>query len=354
MEYLKKLLYKKNIALKCKITEGGFGKIYFGTVNGKEVIIKVQIPTNKTREKEIKEECILSKSLKSVYIINTLSIYNEKYDNNKIYLIVMEKSYYNNMHFFLENLFKKNLLKLINYTKNFSYLYNMSKLMISYFLIQIFEGLKIFYELNYVHRDIKLENLLMAYHFRIKLCDFGITKKASNNFEVGSGTWSYQGPECYLDNNIIINKNDSFKVDYFPIGLIIYYCYFKNHPINQNYKNQNDLEGLNNCIDKVKKKISEHQFDDDNDDEEKEIKHFNNKKVKFIPKEIGMLTKKLLENNISDRPNIYELLENEEINNNKNIVSKIFNINKFSENKLLIELQKPVVTLKKRNKKFYV
>ena len=43
MEYLKKLLYKKNIALKCKITEGGFGKIYFGTVNGKEVIVGINI-----------------------------------------------------------------------------------------------------------------------------------------------------------------------------------------------------------------------------------------------------------------------------------------------------------------------
>ena len=358
---IKRILCKRKIIIKAKIAEGGFGTIYYGITNDKEVMIKIQIPNNKECEKDIKGECLLSKSLMSGYIIKTYSIHNDKYNNTKIYSIVMEKSYYNDMKFFLDNLLKKNLLRLTNNTAQFSFIFYLNTPIITFFLSQIFEGLKILFESDYVHRDIKPENILMAFYFRIKLCDFGLTKKASNNFEVGSGTWNHQGPECYSDNNIIKDKNDSFKVDYFPIGLFLYYCYFRNHPINQNYKKTNDLEGLNNCIDKINKKIREYQFDD-NDIEENEVKHFdyfNNsvvkrQKVKYIPKKIGLLTKKLLEKNISDRPNIYELLDEEEINKNKNIVKKIYNINKFSETKVLIEMQKPVLKLKKRNKKFVV
>jgi len=355
---IKKILLKKNIKEKGKINEGGFGKIYYGTVNGNEVIIKIQIPNDQEREKQIKEECYLSKKLNSKNIVKTYSVYNDKLNNKNMYSIVMEKSYYNDMQFFLDYLFKKNLLKIINFTKNFSYLYTINNTLLSFFLIQIFEGLKIFHELNFVHRDIKPENILVANYFIIKLCDFGITKKASNEFEVGSGTKNYQGPECYSDNNIITNKNDCFKVDYFPIGLLIYICYFKNNPINQNFKDRNDLEGLNNCLNKACQKISEYQFDE-NDTEEVEIKHFDNnlkecKKVKIIPKKIGLLAKKLLEKNISDRPNIFELLDNEELNNKKKIINKIYNINRFSGVKCLIEMQKPILKLKKRNKKFNI
>ena len=325
---IKKILLKKNIKEKGKINEGGFGKIYYGTVNGNEVIIKIQIPNDQEREKQIKEECYLSKKLNSKNIVKTYSVYNDKLNNKNMYSIVMEKSYYNDMQFFLDYLFKKNLLKIINFTKNFSYLYTIT------------------------------ENILVANYFIIKLCDFGITKKASNEFEVGSGTKNYQGPECYSDNNIITNKNDCFKVDYFPIGLLIYICYFKNNPINQNFKDRNDLEGLNNCLNKACQKISEYQFDE-NDTEEVEIKHFDNnlkecKKVKIIPKKIGLLAKKLLEKNISDRPNIFELLDNEELNNKKKIINKIYNINRFSGVKCLIEMQKPILKLKKRNKKFNI
>jgi serine/threonine protein kinase len=55
--------------------------------------------------------------------------------------------------------------------------------------------------LNYlklqVHRDIKLENLLLDHHFRIKIIDFGL----SNSFTPGSllktfcGSPTYSAPE---------------------------------------------------------------------------------------------------------------------------------------------------------------
>ena len=66
------------------------------------------------------------------------------------------------------------------------------------------------------------------------------------------------------------------------------------------------------------------------------------------------MAKKLLEKNISDRPNIFELLDNEELNNKKKIINKIYNINRFSGVKCLIEMQKPILKLKKRNKKFNI
>ena len=109
---IKRILCKRNIIIKGKITEGGFGTIYYGITNDKEVMIKIQIPNNKECEKDIKGECLLSKSLMSGYIIKTYSIHNDKYNNTKIYSIVMEKSYYNDMKFFLDNLLKKKFIKI--------------------------------------------------------------------------------------------------------------------------------------------------------------------------------------------------------------------------------------------------
>ena len=45
--------------------------------------------------------------------------------------------------------------------------------------------------------------------------------------------------------------------------------------------------------------------------------------------------------NINDRPNIYELADNEILIHNKIKTKKIYDINQFLEIKLFIELQKP-------------
>ena len=59
----------------------------------------------------------------------------------------------------------------------------------------------------------------------------------------------------------------------------------------------------------------------------------------------------LMNKNINDRPNIYELADNEILIHNKIKTKKIYDINQFLEIKLFIELQKPYITKTISNKK---
>ena len=77
-------------------------------------------------------------------------------------------------------------------------------------------------------------------------------------------------------------------------------------------------------------------------DERKKVKD-SEIKIQFIDKGIGKLTRKLISKNISDRPNIFEILENESLNKNKQRINKIYSINQFLEIKLFIEFQKPII-----------
>ena len=70
-----------------------------------------------------------------------------------------------------------NLIHVINNTINFPWIYLINSNTLSFFITQIIEGLKVLFEHNIVHRDIKGENIIIAYLFKLKISDFGIAKK---------------------------------------------------------------------------------------------------------------------------------------------------------------------------------
>lgn len=87
---------------------------------------------------------------------------------------------------------------------------------------------------GYIHRDLKLENLILMYKsFKInpfrdgesdiqfKIIDFGLaTKLAPNELEIRRcGSPGYVAPE------VLFNEGHSFKADVFSCGVILYYLY---------------------------------------------------------------------------------------------------------------------------------
>ena len=332
------------------LQSGGFGNIYSGNQNGRNYAIKVQISENGSiKDERIKKECQNSLKIKGPNIIHSLATYKDKFKNRNlnIYSIVMDLALYNDLHFLLKYILKGNLLKLFNYTQNFPWLFFISPLTVTLFISHIIKGLQILYEYNLVHNDMKLENLLVDFQFVVKLCDFGIISKAMANFKLTKATWCYEGPEYYNSstNKIIPNFNDCFKIDYYPIGIILYYMFFRKQFINKDlkdtmYKNKDYYSYIKIIKDAIKE-INNYKLNNENELINNFINGKKNNKIKFIQKGLGDLAISLLNINISERPNILELSDNETIINNTKLLKPIFYINQFLEIKLFIEFQKP-------------
>ena len=359
---LKKIFQSRGFRIINHLSTGGQGNIYLAKNNNKEFAIKVQFcdMDDDIRNTMIKNECFITKSLPGKYFVYVYAIYNDKIMNRKIniYSIVMENSLYKDLNYFLKYLLNGNLIKTINYNQNFPWIYSISPLIITLFITQIINGLKILYECNYVHRDIKPENILVTKEFIVKLCDFGIIKRAKSNFELTISTWSYEGPEYYekdVEKRKIINFEDSFKIDYYPIGLILYRIFFRKQLIYKDlkdtiYKDKN-REQFEKILENEKKKINDYALKND-----EKIKIFNNGKKKdricYIDKQLGELAISLMNKNVCERPNIYQLLDNEALNKYSKDLQLIYHINQFLEIKLFIELQKPKIQQKRQRYKF--
>ncbi|KAH9524987.1 Serine/threonine-protein kinase 33 [Bulinus truncatus] len=88
------------------------------------------------------------------------------------------------------------------------------------------EAIKYLHQQGILHRDLKLENILIAEEFtdkkdiKIKVSDFGLsTQQTYNSFENMQeqycGTPSYMAPE--------MNSTYSYPVDVWAMGIIMYY-----------------------------------------------------------------------------------------------------------------------------------
>jgi serine/threonine protein kinase len=100
-------------------------------------------------------------------------------------------------------------------------------------MYQLNKTFKIMRENRIVHRDIKLDNILIKYeknnilNFICKLTDYGISKKL-NDFTICktyAGTAITMAPEILKNEGV--NKEYDEKCDLWSIGVIIYELYFK-------------------------------------------------------------------------------------------------------------------------------
>ena len=193
------------------IGNGGFGCVI--KVKNKKTnefraikIIKNELKESLTNEVNIMEKCCKNNQ-------NSIKIY-EKYNSDNEFAIVMELYDCNLKQKLDQNpsVFKPNEIKKI--------------------LTQLNNTFKIMVDNKIIHRDIKLENILVKNEnsdIIVKLADYGISKELmtiSQKCQTNAGTILTMAPE------IIKEEKYNNKCDLWSIGVIIYQLSFKEFPFN--------------------------------------------------------------------------------------------------------------------------
>ena len=97
-------------------------------------------------------------------------------------------------------------------------------------IAQIVSSVDFLHSYGILHRDLKLENIMVCYtedmEVKVKIIDFGISRVITQNEML---TARYGTPQN-LPPEIIKNRYYSFNSDVWGFGIISYYLMFKSHP----------------------------------------------------------------------------------------------------------------------------
>ena len=208
-----------------RIGQGAFGKVNLGlnVLTGRVVAIKsfkkTPIEKLKHKMKKIQYETELMKRFNHKNITKILEVFNDE----EYMLIIME--YINGGNLF--NFVKKRR--------------KLSEKMAKFLFRQIILGIQHIHSKNVVHRDIKLENILIDFNNNVKICDFGIGKVLDSEDELlydKCGTPMYMAPEIILANEN--NGYKGFPVDIWSSGITLYIMLSGSLPFNLKNKNNNN------------------------------------------------------------------------------------------------------------------
>ena len=190
-----------------KLGEGYYGEVYLGRnkITNEKVAIKILKKKNKSLNKEIIKQIELLKILNHQNIMNINEFYEGK---NNVYFIT---EYYKNGN-------------LLNYC--FRHSKQITESIISILLFQILSAINYCHKQKIIHRDLKLENIMISdktisdFPF-IKIIDFTTGKFIESEYENDIIEIPYYiAPEIF-DNKI------TFKSDIWSIGIILYYLITK-------------------------------------------------------------------------------------------------------------------------------
>ena len=259
------------------IGKGAFGKVNLGLhiLTGRIVAIKSFNKTKINNEKDrnkIMNEIKLMKNLKHFSVVKLL----DTFENEKYIFIIMENVLGGDLLTFIK---KRNKLP----EKTAKYIFK-----------QLLQALKYIHNKNIVHRDIKLDNILIDLNNNIKLCDFGVGKYIQNNNEL---LFEQCGTPAYIAPEVIAGEGyEGFPVDLWSSGVVLYSLLIGSIPFKA--KNLNELQSI--------------------------IMTGNYKQIKGISKNAKDLLNKLLEVNPKKRINVEEALNHPWLSDSNDSKSSLF------------------------------
>ena len=252
-----------------RLGDGSYGTVY-SVVNNQTGIYAAMKKIEKLKENEIDDLEIKNEIniLKKLDHPNIVKIY-EFYDTLTDFYIVTEYCKKGELYGYIKNYYSENQLAVLFY--------------------QVFSGLSYLHEKHILHRDLKLENIMISEieedintkekYFWIKIIDFGTAKifKKNKNEKAVVGSSYYIAPE-------VLKQKYNEKCDTWSVGVILYMLICGRAP-----------------------------FDGKNDDEIIEsikIGEYNNKHPKLLSrsKEVQDLVSCLLERKINKRLSAFDAL----------------------------------------------
>jgi len=191
------ILSYNSIEMTDPIGEGASGKVFKGLYRQQEVAVKIiTTPNLKNQLEEFKKELEIMKVVKSNYCVKLFGITIEPL------CMVMEYCEKGSLY----NILMKNT-KIVDWTLALSFCFDMC------------HGLLDLHDKNIVHRDFKSLNLLVTNDFRVKVCDFGLSRSTSKDLETFTklrGTMAYLAPEVFTGTPC------TFKSDIFSVGIVLW------------------------------------------------------------------------------------------------------------------------------------
>ena len=305
-----------------EIGAGAYGYVYKGKEKGTNELRAIKV----MKIERIRENLSSQYDIKEIKEQLKLCIegFIQEFENMKICSKDNENSvkcyeYFNNKDNFaiIMELCDQNLLQLLN-----KRIEEEERGFNSEEIYEIMKGLnntlKIMKENNIIHRDLKLENILIKYDdkehkiYTIKLSDYGCSKRLislSRNCKTHAGTSSYMSPE-------VLNGGEyNYKCDLWSIGIIIYRLLFGKSPFigetevallnkinklgNKNLKKTED-EDLDDLIEKLLEKDPIKRIDWDEYFDHPFFKYKNKINLIYYAEEDGInkiFGKKFVENN---------------------------------------------------------
>ena len=102
-------------------------------------------------------------------------------------------------------------------------------------LVEVLKGLKCIHEKNFIHRDIKSENILLKKgeggEVIYKIADFGFARSIG-----GVGAKTHCGTEKYMAPEILSNSYYGISVDIWALGVLFYFMLFAEYPFKGIFK----------------------------------------------------------------------------------------------------------------------
>ncbi|XP_076829561.1 protein kinase C delta type-like isoform X2 [Brachyhypopomus gauderio] len=192
----------EHFAFQKLLGKGGFGKVFLAELKGHEDWFAV---------KAVKKYVVLKKNVESIMVEKrVLALAWDCPFLTHAYSTFQTKEY---LYFVMEYLNGGDLMFYMDQTERF----DLDRA--TFYAAEIVCGLQFLHGKGIIHRDLKLENVLLDGNGHIKIADFGLCKE---NVSKNNLAKSMCGTPDYIAPEILLEQQYSFSVDWWSFGVLLY------------------------------------------------------------------------------------------------------------------------------------